>query len=250
MQYCYRKCNSSYKNIFLSKFYFSISQMTNFVHSIMKEKSGDKREDILLKAEELFAKGGFDSTSTRALAKAANVNLGMLTYYFGTKDKILQALIDRKLGFYRDSFVIIENLDIPTIQKVEAIIDIYVEHMIANRRFHRILQAEVFRDKMSVNLDYAHSVLNQNREFINHIIEQGKQKKEFRDADCRMFMCAITGAIGQIIKADSWALRWVPKELGVKSIEDKKYQLYIKTFLKDLAHRYLLNTEKTIKKKK
>src|ERR1700741_4380073 len=103
--------------------------MTNFEPE-MKEQ--DKREIILLKAEELFSKHGFKGTSTRLLASAAKVNLGMLTYYFGTKDKILRALIDRKMGFYRDSFIMIDKLDIPTIKKVEAIIDVYVEHMVAN----------------------------------------------------------------------------------------------------------------------
>ena len=201
--------------------------MTKFVG---KMKEVDKREAILLKAEELFSKNGFKGTSTRVLAASAKVNLGMLTYYFGTKDKILRILIDRKIGFYRDSFIMIDKLDIPTIKKVEAIIDVYAEHMIANRRFHRILHSEVIKDKPSASLEYACSVVKQNHEFLIKILESGKKKKEFRNIDCPLFMASITGTIMQLIKSETLGI--IPS-LKINNMDDPKYIIQLKMFLKD-----------------
>ena len=207
-------------------------------------KDTDKREVILLKAEELFSKHGFKGTSTRSLAKAAKVNLGMLTYYFGTKDKILRALIDRKLGFYRDSFMMIDKLDVPTIKKVEAIIDVYVEHMIANRRFHRILQSEVMSDKHSASLEYAYSVIKENRQFLIRILEKGKKNKEFRDVDCSLFMTSITGSIMQIIKSENLVLSCLTASEKIETVDDPKFISRMKVFLKEIAHGYLLEQSK------
>lgn len=203
-------------------------------------KEVDKREHILLKAEELFSKHGFKGTSTRMLAAGAKVNLGMLTYYFGTKDKILQALIDRKLGFYRDSFMMIDKLDIPTIKKVEAIIDVYIEHMIANRRFHRILYSEVVSDRHSVNLEYAYSVIKENRQFLIKILEKGKKNKEFRNIDSSLFMTSITGSIMQIIKSENLVLSCIATSEKIEAVDDPKFINRMKVFLKEMAHGYLL----------
>ena len=53
----------------------------------------DKREHILIAAEQLFGERGFDGTSVRDIAQSAGVNLAMISYYFGSKEKLLEALI-------------------------------------------------------------------------------------------------------------------------------------------------------------
>ena len=53
----------------------------------------DKREHILIEAEKLFGERGFDGTSVRDIAQSAGVNLAMISYYFGSKEKLLEALV-------------------------------------------------------------------------------------------------------------------------------------------------------------
>ena len=52
-------------------------------------KFNDKQIEILNVAERLFAEEGFDGTSVRDIAKNANVNVAMISYYFGSKEKLL-----------------------------------------------------------------------------------------------------------------------------------------------------------------
>ena len=55
------------------------------------------RVRILDAAERLFARHGFDGTSTARLAHAVGVPKGLLFYYFPTKPHILTALLEELL---------------------------------------------------------------------------------------------------------------------------------------------------------
>lgn len=56
------------------------------------------RVRILDAAERLFARHGFDGTSTARLAQAVGVPKGLLFYYFPTKPHILTALMEERLN--------------------------------------------------------------------------------------------------------------------------------------------------------
>ena len=58
----------------------------------------DKKEHILIVAERFFGENGFDGTSIRDIAQKANVNLAMISYYFGSKEKLLEALMSIALA--------------------------------------------------------------------------------------------------------------------------------------------------------
>lgn len=52
------------------------------------------KEKLLQTATELFAKHGIDGVSTRDLVKASGVNLCSINYYFGTKQKLYETILD------------------------------------------------------------------------------------------------------------------------------------------------------------
>lgn len=58
----------------------------------------DTKTKILDCAEQMFAHKGYGNTSMRALATEAGVNLASANYHFGSKDKLLQAVIERRIG--------------------------------------------------------------------------------------------------------------------------------------------------------
>ena len=53
----------------------------------------EKQIQILKVAEKLFSEKGFDGTSIREISKLSNVNVAMVSYYFGSKEKLLESLI-------------------------------------------------------------------------------------------------------------------------------------------------------------
>ncbi len=54
------------------------------------------RRGLLDAAEELFAQGGFHATPASAIAARAGVTTGLVFYYFGTKEGLLEALIEER----------------------------------------------------------------------------------------------------------------------------------------------------------
>lgn len=59
---------------------------------MIKRKPGQIKDDILDHAEELMSGNGYKGVSMRDIAMAAGVNLGSVTYHFGTKENLLSAI--------------------------------------------------------------------------------------------------------------------------------------------------------------
>jgi len=55
------------------------------------------RERILKAAERIYAASGFHGMSLREVTLLAGVNLAAVNYHYGSKDKLIQAIADRRL---------------------------------------------------------------------------------------------------------------------------------------------------------
>lgn len=55
------------------------------------------RERILDVAEKLFAEKGPEAVSVRAIAMAADVNIGAMNYHFGTKERLFEQIFRRRV---------------------------------------------------------------------------------------------------------------------------------------------------------
>lgn len=55
---------------------------------------GESRKAILEAAQQLFAKQGFLSTTTRAIAAKAGVDAALVHYFFKTKEKLFSAVVE------------------------------------------------------------------------------------------------------------------------------------------------------------
>jgi AcrR family transcriptional regulator len=53
---------------------------------------------LLAAAMPLFARQGYEGTSIRAITRAAGANLGAVTYHFGTKEALYEAVLDAVLA--------------------------------------------------------------------------------------------------------------------------------------------------------
>lgn len=62
-----------------------------------KKSAENTRERILRAAERIYAASGFHGMSLRDVTLLAGVNLAAVNYHFGSKDKLIYALADRRL---------------------------------------------------------------------------------------------------------------------------------------------------------
>ncbi|MEI9810968.1 MAG: TetR family transcriptional regulator [Bacteroidota bacterium] len=101
----------------------------------------EKQIQIMEMAEVLFADKGFNGTSVRDIAEKANVNLAMISYYFGSKDKLLEALFT-----YRGEYIklklesMIENKELGVLEKMNLLIDHYIDKIMSQQCFSALWQ--------------------------------------------------------------------------------------------------------------
>jgi AcrR family transcriptional regulator len=156
----------------------------------------DKREHILKIAEELFAERGFDGTSVRDIAHAAEVNLAMISYYFGSKEKLLESLIEMKTGY---AYGILDELNkdesLSSWDKVDRLVDFYVDRVLNNLRFHNIMYQAASLVRSEEIKSRIIAIKMRNLEQITKIIHDGQQKKLFRQVDIPLTVGTIMGSI-------------------------------------------------------
>ena len=84
-------------NIFVNH---KTTQETTYIHTFMNTNvQTNSEERILQAAEELFLTKGYDSTKTTQIAEKAGVTHAMLHYYFRTKDKLFERIVNEKMEF-------------------------------------------------------------------------------------------------------------------------------------------------------
>jgi len=114
-----------------------------YICILKNEHMVSKEENILFAAEKLFAEKGFPGTSTREISKAANVNISMISYYFGSKEKLYEKLVEYRMNegqsFSKD---LVERTDINEWEKIEKIVDQFAGRVRNNKCFYRIMQRE------------------------------------------------------------------------------------------------------------
>jgi AcrR family transcriptional regulator len=101
----------------------------------------DKQIDILFAAERLFATKGFDGTSVRDIAHEANVNVAMINYYFGSKDKLLDTFFEWRVP---DFMINVDELSLVgnALDKIDVMVDRYVKSMSSHRKLYRVIAIE------------------------------------------------------------------------------------------------------------
>lgn len=139
----------------------------------------EKQVRILQVAEKLFAEKGFDGTSIRNISKEAKINIAMVSYYFGSKEKMLESLI-----FFRtsDLKMQLENLlkeDLEPLEKINKLIELYIARINRNKGIYKILHFELTSPKRQINFKQFAEVKRRNLESLEQIIAEGQQKGDF-----------------------------------------------------------------------
>jgi AcrR family transcriptional regulator len=200
----------------------------------------DKKTEILQAAEELFAQKGFDGTSVRDIAQHANVNLAMISYYFGSKEKLLEALID-----YRSSYTagILEELSadqtLSPWDKIDRLLDFYIDKIMSHQAFHKVMTYHYSTTRSKDIRELITTIKLRNLEQIKKILAEGQRKKVFRKVDVELTMTTVMGTISQITMSKGLFCRFLNIEEYDEQTYLKKMIPRLRTHLKELMRAHL-----------
>lgn len=93
------------------------------------------REQIVEAADRLFYRGGYEHTSFADIASAVRISRGNFYYHFRSKDEILDAVIEARLGERRQWLARWEARYERPIDRIRAYIDILIQNGAHIRRY-------------------------------------------------------------------------------------------------------------------
>ena len=202
----------------------------------------DKKEHIMNAAIELFAEKGFEGSSIRDLAARADVNVAMVNYYFGSKDKLFEAIVEYKASFMRGKMDEIEaDTKMTEIEKIDLIIENYVAKILSNRSFHRILYQELLMGEHEAMHENIIKVFARNITTLRNIIELGVKRKVFKKVDPELTMATLIGTINQVMLSKAMCNMLMDRDAGFDPYTDPAFRERLSKHLKKIIHAYLIN---------
>lgn len=192
----------------------------------MKKKFTEKQIQILDVAEELIAQKGFEGTSVRDISAKANINVAMISYYFGSKEKMMVNLYQYRVQKTRETFAEFTQTikDGKPEMQLKEIINFIVKQLLTYNYFHGFVTQELRHDDRVKNtlLEFYQTCVKVLDEVIQKGIVSGVFKRAAKSEDI------VSTLLGTV----------------VFTIRNKNfYEIYIKGNEQD----YLANSEKKLK---
>lgn len=201
----------------------------------------DKREHIITHALELFAVKSFEGTSVRDIAEKAQVNVAMVNYYFGSKEKLFEAIVGFKAGLTRGVLEGVAKDKTKTeIEKIDMIVEIYVRRLFFQSVFHRVLYQELLMMQRETLHQHIADIFIKNTLIIKSIIEQGIRKKVFQKVDPELTVATMIGSITQVMLSRHMCNKLMNKNENFNPYEDEKFIKRVIKHIQQLMHNHLL----------
>lgn len=198
----------------------------------------EKQLQILKTAENLFSTKGFDGTSVRDIADEAGVNIAMISYYFRSKEKLMETLFEQRMGKVEmrvESLLKDESLS--PLDKVSMLIDDHIERVMHRQKFYKILYCEQVLNKNPLIIKVMTDFKKRHTVIISELIKDGQKKGLFKKKiDVVFMMNTMVGTVAQMMMSLDYYreinnLQDMPDE-EFESMIKRKLGIHIKTLFK------------------
>lgn len=202
----------------------------------------EKQTHIITAAERLFAHQGYEGTSLRDIAAAAGVNVSMISYYFGSKEKLIEALFEERIGYIGPQ---IENLVKDThtspMDKVGVLLDEYISSVFNNQLFYRIMSAELATHNNAVLISLINRFMHQQAGFMARVIKQGQQQQLFKkNINLLFILSTLVGTLNQLILNNNQYWKYRNGQVISEGMVQPKFLHRLRNYLNTLFKAMLL----------
>jgi AcrR family transcriptional regulator len=167
----------------------------------MKSPYSAKQLQLLDTAELLFSQKGFEGTSVRDIAEAAGINTAMISYYFGSKEKLMEAIFERRSMNIKEKVDLLMKDDrLDPFQKIFGLLDDYIDKIMLRKKFHRIMLCEQVINQNPIIVEMMAKMKNRHSTSINELIRLGQKKGLFKkNVDIPMMMNTLVGTVTHML---------------------------------------------------
>lgn len=134
-----------------------------------KVKMDDSTEErIKAAARIVFTKKGYQATKVRDIAAEADINLSLVNYYFRSKEKLFQFVMAEVVEKLITTVVLVlNNEQLSVQQKVEQVVDHYINLLLSNPDFPLFMVNEIFAGSDELSKDNRKNAI-----FQSHFFQQ------------------------------------------------------------------------------
>ena len=157
-------------------------------------ENANARDQLIAASSQIMREGDTIDLSLSELSMRAGLNSALVKYYFGNKNGLMLALLDRDMGNIVASLSALVAKDMPPEEKLRlhigAVIDTYYAYPYLNRLLMRMV-----RDSAPVEAArIAELYLRPISKAYDDLISEGVKAGKFRKIDPQFFYFTVTGA--------------------------------------------------------
>lgn len=146
----------------------------------MTERDGTA-DQLVAAARPLFAEHGYHGTSVRAITKAAGVNLGAITYHFGSKQALYEAAFASLFAPTAQHLLRAVEVDAPPLDRIERAVRAIFDYLRAHPQMPRFLAHHLaLRLPLA---DLVRDTLRHNLGLLAGLITDGQRDRTIRDGN-------------------------------------------------------------------
>jgi len=199
----------------------------------------DKKDHILNIAEKVFAELGYEGASTRILAKEAGVNMAMLNYYFGSKDGLLRAVLERRVASMGTALADVKNKKVSSWEKLAEAVDMYLDRVLSNNCFQKLIHRELSLTKRTEMGEYVTDAILINLTTFSNIIKEGISNGTFRDVDVELTVASIFGTKTYLVNSTRIASKLLKMDIDDPEVIENEIKPRVKKHLHDFLKAHL-----------
>ncbi len=200
-----------------------------------------KKESIIQAAINLFGTKGFEGTSVRDIAADAGVNVALINYYFVSKEKLFESVVEYRASVLKGIFAeLFNNKELTAIEKLEIIIDKTIERKFSDSKFHHLLHRELSLGSRPQCRDAISDILMRNLIPVKKIIKEGIKEGVFNKVDVELTLTTIIGTIHYLLTSDTMCRKILGKKEGFSAFQNKNLKQRVSEHTKQLMRSHLL----------
>ena len=128
---------------------------------------------------ELFDKKGYHNVSIKEIGRLAGCNSALISYHFGSKQALYQAIIDSQLSVLRQLEADIEKEEKTPLQRLKQYLHAILESQLDPRQHMIILYQELLNPSGLLNEDSWHKLI-QMGDYVQRLLIQAVEQKELQ----------------------------------------------------------------------
>lgn len=166
------------------------------------------REVLLDAGTELFAQHGFDGATVEMIAHRAGVNRALISYHFGGKEGLYDAILETTFIPAGDRLRQIRQSPGRADARLRQFIDLFVETAAGRPHLPAMILREVLAGGTHLKPRYADYMVS-NFQLVREIVEQGIRERTFRPIDPFLTHLNLVGGLVFFLATKPLRQRWI-----------------------------------------